>query len=143
MSCPIAALVALFPCGWSRALPAAMASRPRGASSETMLLCMALAVATITTVCALSYATHRLVQRRRGNSHSLLFAELCRIHGLDRASRRLLKWVARQRRLTQPARLFVDPQWLDPARVGSRRAELAAMRARLFCSPSSDSPPAG
>jgi hypothetical protein len=77
------------------------------------------------------------VFRRRGrNSQPRLFAALCRLHCLKRNSRRLLKQVAAAHRLAQPAQMFLDPQWLDPACVpGSlrqRTSELTALRLQLF-----------
>ena len=70
------------------------------------------------------------------NSHSGLFCSLCRLHRLDRNSRRLLKQVVQYYRLTQPARIFTEPHWLDPARLGAplraRAADIAALRNHLF-----------
>lgn len=76
------------------------------------------------------------------NSHPGLFCSLCRLHRLDRNSRRLLKQVAQCYRLPQPARIFIEPQWLDPARLTAlrgRSAEIVALRNRLF---EVDPPPA-
>lgn len=70
------------------------------------------------------------------NSHPGLFCSLCRLHRLDRNSRRLLKQVVQYHRMSQPARVFIDPNWLDPARLGAawraRSPEIAALRSRLF-----------
>ena len=95
-----------------------------------------LAAAGIVPVGALLYLLHRLFHRWRYNSHPALFCGLCRLHGLDRGARRLLKQVVEHYRLAQPARLFTEPQWLDPARLRgplqARAAELTALRERLF-----------
>lgn len=73
---------------------------------------------------------------RHQQSHAALFDGLCEAHELDRASRRLLSQVIRFHRLCQPARLFTEPQWLEPSRLGgalaSRAAEVTALRNRLF-----------
>lgn len=91
--------------------------------------CVAMGVA--------AYALKRLHDRRRRYSHELLFQGLCRIHSLDRAARGLLRQVARLCNLGQPARLFTEPKWLDPATLqrilGPRAAEASALRAQLFC----------
>lgn len=82
-----------------------------------------------------AYVVDRLVRRWR-NSHSWLFCSLCRLHRLERGSRRLLRQVAQHYRLAQPGRLFTEPQWLDPARLTgalrSRSAEVESLARRLF-----------
>ena len=84
---------------------------------------------------ALSRLVNRLIHRWH-NSHPGLFCGLCRLHRLDRNSRRLLKQVTQFHRLAQPGRIFTEPQWLDPDRLGAawrvRASELHALRARLF-----------
>lgn len=84
----------------------------------------------------------RRLAHHRHNSHPGLFCGLCRLHRLDRNSRRLLRQVAQCYRLAQPARIFIEPQWLDPARLTplrARSAEIVALRNRLF---EVDPPPA-
>jgi hypothetical protein len=75
-------------------------------------------------------------KRRLYNSPRALFRELCRAHQLDGPSCRLLRRLARRQRLAQPARLFLEPRWFDPADAGpeleSQRAELAELCKRLF-----------
>ncbi len=80
-----------------------------------------------------------LVRRQlcRGQtSHAALFRGLCEAQGLSRISRRLLRQIGQHHRLAQPARIFVDPRWLDPAGLSPalrlRSAELAALRQSLF-----------
>jgi len=89
----------------------------------------------ITVVSLLCYLANRTVQRRRRYSHAGLFRQLCRLHNLDRSSRRLLRRLARRYKLSQPARLLVDPRWLDSVAASvppARRAELTGLRQRLF-----------
>lgn len=101
-----------------------------------VLVYLIIAAVAIAAVCLGIYFGTRMTQRRRYNSHGSLFAGLCRLHGLDRGTRRLLKQVARHHRLRYPARVFTEPRWLDPAslpaglRDESRR--VAALRNRLF-----------
>ncbi len=88
---------------------------------------------------ALIYGAIHMAKRlthRWHNSHGGLFCSLCRVHRLDRSARRLLKQVVQYHRLAQPARVFIEPYWLDPTRLGAplrgRAAEVAALRSRLF-----------
>lgn len=53
------------------------------------------------------------------NSSRRLFNELCRAHGLSRRDWWLLIRLARHHRLSDPAVLFLDANWLDPARGGA------------------------
>lgn len=65
-----------------------------------------------------------------------LFYELCRAHGLDAYSRRLLRRLASHARTAQPARVFVEPQWFDaaalPPSLAAEQARLEQLRSRLF-----------
>jgi len=100
------------------------------------LLWLAAAGGMIALVCLAIRLVSRWQHRRRHNSHRRLFQGLCRTHGLDRGARRLLRQVARHRQLKQPARLFTEPKWLNPANLPGvlrrRAAEVAALRNRLF-----------
>lgn len=106
---------------------------------------LALALAAAAVGLVILFGLVRMARRfahRWHNSHPGLFCSLCRLHRLDRNSRRLLKQVAQCYRLAQPARIFIEPQWLDPARLTplrARSAEIVALRNRLF---EVDPPPA-
>lgn len=95
-----------------------------------------IAATVIASVCLIVYFVSRLRHRWRYNSHRSLFNGLCRVHGLNRNARKLLKRVARHHKLGQPGRLFLEPKWLDPAGLrGSMREQagnVAALRNRLF-----------
>lgn len=77
---------------------------------------------------------------RQYNNPRALFRALCRAHGLDHGSRRLLDQLARQQRLADPARLFLEPERFEPAHLGatlkSQQARFATLRDRLFAEPS-------
>jgi hypothetical protein len=81
----------------------------------------------------------RIVARREKqafNSPRALFNELCKAHGLDLASRQLLRRLARAADIRQPARMFVEPQRFEPTNLPSDlRAQwpaIEALRAKLF-----------
>jgi hypothetical protein len=65
-----------------------------------------------------------------------LFLELCRAHKLPWGERWLLWQVAAAHRLRQPARLFLEPEWLTtealPPKLQARAHALGNLRGRLF-----------
>ena len=107
----------------------------RGETGE-MLFWLVIFGAFIGAVCGTIYAATYLVNQWRYNSHSYLFYALCGVHGLDRNSRAMLKQVVRHHKMTEPARVFTEPQWLDPAGLGkpfaARADNLLMLRKRLF-----------
>jgi hypothetical protein len=74
--------------------------------------------------------------RRGYYDAAALFRELCRAHGLDFRSRRLLSRVARRQRLDPPARVFLEPQCFEAASCDSElaphREQLERLRDRLL-----------
>jgi hypothetical protein len=100
------------------------------------LFWLAVAGGTIALVCLAVRLVFWWQHRQRHNSQGSLFWGLCRTHGLNRRTRKLLRQVARHHRLRQPARLFTEPKWLSPANLPralrQRAAEVAALRNRLF-----------
>ena len=107
----------------------------RSGSGE-MIAYLGVAVVAIAVVCLVAYLASRVVHQRRFNNHGTLFSGLCRMHALDRSARKLLVEVAQHRRLSQRARLFTDPRWLDPATlrgpIRRKAADVDALRRRLF-----------
>ena len=101
-----------------------------------MFVWLLVAGGVIGAVCLGIYVASRAAHRRRHNSHASLFGGLCQTHQLNHGARNLLKKVAHQHGLSQPARVFTEPEWLDPAGLrGSLRShaeEVAALRNRLF-----------
>jgi hypothetical protein len=101
-----------------------------------MLVWLAAAGAVIGAVSVVLAIAKRIARRRRLHSHPGMFRGLCKVHGLDTASRRLLKRVVRHHRLEHPGRVFVEPKWLDPANLGAAfqpfAAQLETLRNSLF-----------
>lgn len=97
-------------------------------------------IAAILAVAVLLYFVNRWHNRHSGkqsyNSSSAMFRELCKAHSLDRKTRQLLKRIAQWQRLTQPARLFLEPERFEPANLSPELerylAELFELRAKLF-----------
>jgi len=112
------------------------ASPANQADTGHMLVGLLVAGLAIGVVSVILVIANRIAHRWRYNSHPALFRGLCKLHGLDSVSRRLLKRVVRFHRLAQPARLFIEPKWLDPANLGAsfqpRAAELERLRNGLF-----------
>jgi len=106
------------------------------ADTGQMLVWLLVAGLVIGVVAVTLLIANRIAYRWRYNSHPALFRGLCKLHGLDSASRRLLKRVVRFHRLRQPARVFVEPKWLDPANLDAsfqpRAPELERLRNGLF-----------
>jgi hypothetical protein len=107
-----------------------------GADAGEMLFWLSIASGTIVVVCLAIYVATRAHDRWHHNCQTSLFLGLCRVHRLNPQTRRLLRRIANYHRLHRPADLFLEPRWLDPARLGgplrTRHAEIAAVRQRLF-----------
>lgn len=110
--------------------------RRGGAGAGEMIVYLMIAAGLIAGVCLAVYLISRVIQRRRRYSHEGLFGSLCRIHGLDHAAKALLRQVASSHKTSQPARVFTEPNWLDPgslpAPLRGRATQIAALRSRLF-----------
>jgi hypothetical protein len=82
------------------------------------------------------------IQRKRSDMSQAcddpakLFRELCQVHGLDSASRKLLRQLADACGMPQPALVFLTPSAFGgeqtPAAFIQRADELKALRERLF-----------
>lgn len=70
------------------------------------------------------------------SSPKALFRELCRAHQLSRREWWLLTRLAGHHQLANPSRLFLEPQWLDPAVCGEtwkgHSPHLRELQLRLF-----------
>lgn len=100
-----------------------------------MLVLVLIAVA-LAVVYWLAGRTGRPGREQRYDHPRALFRALCRAHGLDRASRRLLDQLARQQRLSDPARLFLEPERFEAVNLGAslkpRRHQFVALRDHIF-----------
>lgn len=111
--------------------------RSRGATGYDDVLLGLLIVATIV---AGMWAISRLVslrRKRRGYSHPWrLFWALCRAHHLNWSDSWLLRRVARDQKLRDPGRLFLEADRWEEKSLGSRFAleypRLKSLRNRIF-----------
>ncbi len=114
---------------------ASMLLARRGETGEIVILMLVFGVI-IGLICGIGYAATQFAHKWKYNSHPSLFYSLCRVHDIDRGTRSMLKQVIRHHGLTQPACLFTEPQWLDPAKLGkpfkAKAQQLIALRKRLF-----------
>jgi len=80
------------------------------------------------------FVSFEWVRRSRWYQHRQLFRQLCRLHQLDRSSRRLLQQLSQQLRLPYSAWVFVDPRCLAAARQmpGAPLPQLLHLEQRLF-----------
>jgi len=103
------------------------------------VLVLALIAASLVIVYWIAGRTGKPGREPRYDHPRALFRALCRAHGLDRASRRLLDQLARQQRLSDPARLFLEPERFEAENLGAslkpRRKQFVALRDRLFAEP--------
>ena len=101
-----------------------------------LLVWLLLAAVIIAAICGAIYAATRVAHYRRYRSPAALFSGLCGVHGLSSGSRRLLKQLARAHKLSDPARVFTEPAYLDPKRLPAslrpQAAVFAGLRNRLF-----------
>jgi hypothetical protein len=83
-----------------------------------------------------SFFKRRNDMTERCNDPHKLFRELCLVHKLDRASRRLLLLLAGAHQMAQPAQVFVTPAAFEatrlPAALRGQAAEIKRLRERLF-----------
>lgn len=111
------------------------ARKPASLSSEQGLLLAVVFVLAVAGVAAWSSYLERRARSRR-NSPWRLFWELCQAHCLPWRDRWTLWQVSRHQRLADPARVFLEPQRLEPANLSPalrrRSAQVASLRARLF-----------
>lgn len=116
--------------------PLPLVAARTGSTNGTLLVWLAIGGGLVAVLGGLGYFLRQKLHQHRHHSHPALFHGLCSAHHLDRNSRKLLMQVVRYHRLSQPARLFTEPQWLDPAGLSgtllTRAEELLALRSQLF-----------
>lgn len=100
---------------------------------------VALVAGLIFVMWLLSRLLARQEHKKPCNNPKKLFRELCKAHELDRTSCQLLHAIATHQRLTQPARLFLEPERFEPANLSgplkARKKQVARLRERLFAEP--------
>jgi hypothetical protein len=109
---------------------------PNTAFTVSELLIGISAIGAVVLVWWLWVKWQRFQERRKFESPWALFAELCQAHECSRQEVALLRAVARQHRLEQPAQLFLRPELYWPPHVPSQLAgqqrELVQLHARIF-----------
>lgn len=110
--------------------------RPTNVDPRDMMLGLSVVVTFVVGLWLLSRFVERRQQRGPSNSRLGLFFSLCKEHELEWREWWLLWRVARRHRLRDPARVFVEPERLDPAGLGrrfrSRQEQLKSLSKRLF-----------
>lgn len=99
---------------------------PSPARLTPLLLALGLAFLAAGLLWALRMARRLWHQRRLGDPEAL-FHDLARLHQLTRPQWRFLHEVARRKDASNPARIFVHPEWLaesSPTDMGRQLAEI-------------------
>jgi len=115
------------------------AERARAGQDDSSMATLAIVVCVALVAAAVAggvWYWRRWQQRRRAYSHSLLFNDLCRLHEIPRRDRALLAQLAKVFQLSHPARVFIEPKWLEAGRshpaLSAQQMDLAAIGARIF-----------
>jgi hypothetical protein len=112
----------------------------RGVNAEFNTTKVLTVAACIVAVCLAMLLFDRLAKRgqhaRVYDSPSDLFRELCRIHRFSRGGRRLLRRLAADWGLTDPAILFVEPEFFNTKKLSpelqDERDRIEQIRHQLF-----------
>jgi hypothetical protein len=90
-------------------------------------------------VAVMLFLSQVIMSRRRREGHARpwgLFLNLCRAHKLKWKERWLMWRLARLEQLSEPARLFLEPEWYAsyslPGELRQRAGQLLSIRNRLF-----------
>ncbi|MFV2066825.1 MAG: hypothetical protein ACC645_07560 [Pirellulales bacterium] len=101
-----------------------MGARFRGSHArfgmEEIFIGLAILACVVAGAILLTRMLTREERLRRTNNPWALFRSLCRAHQLQRPEVRLLRRVARAQQLDQPARLFLEPEWIRIPRDNPR-----------------------
>lgn len=104
------------------------------ADAGQMMIWLLAAGGIIAVVCGGLFLYTKMVHKWRTDSHQGLFGCLCKLHELDRGSRQLLRQAVQFHDLTPPARVFTEPKWLDPAKLGAEfRSQAKALKQLRNC----------
>ncbi len=107
-----------------------------GTVSMTQLVLVGIGVLIVGCVLWLVARKFALRDGRSYHNQTRLFHDLCRLHGLDFPSRKLLWRLAKLKQLEHPAQLFVEPSWFEapqvPGSLQPFRSQLAELKLRIF-----------
>ena len=83
------------------------------------------------------FSVYYNAKNRKGyNNPKALFRELCKAHQIDFRSRLLLFQLSHWHQLSQPGRIFLEPEQFDPNNLSpalrQHQAHLLALRDRIF-----------
>lgn len=106
---------------------------------STVTLCIVGAVVLIVVVAVGAFIGNRFAKKWRFESHQSLFSNLCKVHGLNRKERKMLKLVGQGLKVPHLSLLIADPKWIDRAIVNksfaSNLTALKKLRSRFFSTP--------
>ena len=113
--------------------------RSRGRVNFSDMLPYLIGIAIVATIIAVVVTLIRRNDLSKGGyDPQKLFRELCRAHGLDHSSRRLLRQISETFGFTQPAEVFVTPAAFEPEQLPqelqTKQAKIRELRERLFVS---------
>jgi len=104
--------------------------------SGELLVSLAILAGVLVAIGILARIFDRHRRKQPYTSPGRLLLSLCKAHGLHWSEWWLLRQIARHQELEDPARLFVEPERLDPANVGpfwaAKRGQIQTLRACLF-----------
>ena len=110
--------------------------RPTQVDFSQVMLGVAVLIAFVVMLWILSRWVDYRKARGPSNSRLGLFFSLCRAHELKWSEWLLLWRVSRRHRLRDPARVFIEPERLDPAGLGrrfrSRKPQLEKLSNQLY-----------
>ena len=110
--------------------------RSHGNAPSDVVLGLLILAALVLGIWALARLLAIRERRRSFDSPRRLFLSLCRAHQLSWRDRWLLWRVAKVQKLKDPARLFLEPERFEAARLGpaltAKTPRLAALREQLF-----------
>ena len=136
MSAPLASLYLLADRSLFRDMGSGFRDKRENMNGTDLVLWMLAVVAVFVVIGIVAKIVARRDKRQLYNSPRGLFRQLCKAHGLERGNRALLRKLAHQQGLAQPARLFLEPDRFQAENVGAARLQeqpaLDALKQRLF-----------
>jgi hypothetical protein len=110
----------------------------QGVTVQDLLIFFAIGAAVGTLLLVLTYAARAMGWWSRHSSWRL-FYELCKVHELSFARRRLLRKLVKAHQITNQATIFLMPEKFEaaalPVHLKKKAAELEKLRSQLFGAP--------